>query len=1413
MGGSVRDQLANFSLLSLFLLPFQNPFFLSTLLRSFYSNGLLRFDFQCNRWQWSLEGMWRSQICEDVVDVLLVQMRALPPEAQRVLQMSACVGNTFTLHALHMVTQMHVQTLVQCVLQLEQSGLLTCTAHAHDLVLLAEGQPVTKHLETPPPDASDLEHPDASVARNVEATPDTMHHNRHDSTDRSTEHLPPALSESPSASMVSASPAVVPLSSPSLVNIVIKFAHDKVQTAAYRLIPPEQLGLVHCTIAQQLLSHLTPDECEEYAIDITAHIEHGLGFIEMETPSGASSETVSEAVGSSSSTDNALLATEAIQSPSAILDSLSSTALPALVRELTRRCWSNLLGRSETLDQIIDLELLASRQAMAASAYESAIRFVEAALRLVQWKIGENTVPSTGADPEDAAGDGVRRSSKGSHLTVETGLSTTGVTTWQPQNEPTRSRITVSEACWQDSYATCLRCYQNLAQCYFLSSEYVATQQTIEYILSRVTDITDRGTVFDLHIQSLNQQSLMQMAVDVGLDHLRELGVELLPELSPELRAWIYAFPDVNDESTFHRHPVFSCEQHTNPVVMLLLSSLCSSLFFINSPKFYNNIITMLDQTVRCGATPETAYAMTCFGLLRWSLDTELALHYALSRSAHMLLNNYGEAGKLIRVRANTSVLGTSYPFKLKMRDVTRLLEEGFEEAVTLGEMEWAGYLAMYFADALVSCGISFAQTIAKQRMTGQQMAKRKHPIAAEYIRIHTAYQETLLGITSPDVFFSRNVAHYARYVKQLTACTDRGIIRYLEQQYEQATAEFDAAALVVDASPGLIGNHNYQQFRLLALLAACSVGSMPIVSTLDLPAGVSPSMTPVLPADYDPEVTMRTLGLVDKLLVRLRAWADKSAAPCNFRHRLACVLAERQRVCILSHLSDIATLPDCLSLYDQAVELALANGFPFDAAVAAERAASFYAELGRGMVARMYRQKAFDAYTAAGVVLKLRQMAVQYPQLNFDVNGAIVTISSAAALAHRNLQHPSSHLHQSDRHTQLLHSQFPHSPTTSDGESALVGGSVHTSSGSSAAMMSHSHSTLSIASQNTTSSTSSSSSSHSCSELKDQFAPISNFPPSVGGMTATTTYSQDGSTPLQTPASGIASGFSALPSVQASPGMPMFSPPISQSGLASNVSSSNGSGAYVHLSPLQSTEQNAKSNSFDGLSVLKATASFATETDTRKLLKRLMAIVLETAGATRGCFLQQDEKKNWAIELGASVELEEVSEAESGGTAAATASVSAKTSGQSSGKNSGNTSANASPLTPQRSSPIATDSADSLLQLPASDNPSTAQDVPAISSAFSTTSSRSMSPANSGAKFRLGNTSMGQAIPSSVFQYVLSSVETVVLSAPTDLGPYSAFGQDPYFRDPSHRPQAILCMPVLKAGEVYGVVSQRPAR
>lgn len=68
------------------------------------------------------------------------------------------------------------------------------------------------------------------------------------------------------------------------------------------------------------------------------------------------------------------------------------------------------------------------------------------------------------------------------------------------------------------------------------------------------------------------------------------------------------------------------------------------------------------------------------------------------------------------------------------------------------------------------------------------------------------------------------------------------------------------------------------------------------------------------------------------------------------------------------------------------------------------------------------------------------------------------------------------------------------------------------------------------------------------------------------------------------------------------------------------------------------------------------------------------------------------------------------------------------------------------------------------------------------------------------------GRLTVETALPLSVFQYVASSKEVLLLSDSSPL--YQTFAQsDPYFSQRTRPPKALLCLPVLRGGEVDAVL------
>jgi predicted ATPase/signal transduction histidine kinase/tRNA A-37 threonylcarbamoyl transferase component Bud32 len=72
-----------------------NPFFVGEFLKTLHEEGLLRFDPEQRCFRFSLAEIETKGITDNVVDLLIGRLRRLPVEAQRALQLAACIGSRF----------------------------------------------------------------------------------------------------------------------------------------------------------------------------------------------------------------------------------------------------------------------------------------------------------------------------------------------------------------------------------------------------------------------------------------------------------------------------------------------------------------------------------------------------------------------------------------------------------------------------------------------------------------------------------------------------------------------------------------------------------------------------------------------------------------------------------------------------------------------------------------------------------------------------------------------------------------------------------------------------------------------------------------------------------------------------------------------------------------------------------------------------------------------------------------------------------------------------------------------------------------------------------------------------------------------------------------------------------------------
>jgi len=199
-----------------------NPFFLTQLLKYLYQENLLSFNFSTLGhgvgWQWDIEILQRIDITDNVIELMVSQIQKLSPTTQNILKLASYIGDKFTLDVLSIVHEKSLSETATDLWESLQAGLIFPLSQSYKIPLVFES--AAAHLPV-----------------EVEA--------QHDA----------------------------------LLKVTYKFLHDRVQQAAYSLIPVEEKKQTHLKIGELLLKHTRESELEENIFEIVNQLNIGAELI------------------------------------------------------------------------------------------------------------------------------------------------------------------------------------------------------------------------------------------------------------------------------------------------------------------------------------------------------------------------------------------------------------------------------------------------------------------------------------------------------------------------------------------------------------------------------------------------------------------------------------------------------------------------------------------------------------------------------------------------------------------------------------------------------------------------------------------------------------------------------------------------------------------------------------------------------------------------------------------------------------------------------------------------------------------------------------------------------------------------------------------------------------------------------
>jgi PAS domain S-box-containing protein len=202
-----------------------NPFFTTQLLKFLHEDGLIAFNQQVRYWECDIAQVRTLALTDDVVEFMALQLQKLPQATQNLLKIAACIGNKFDLATLAIVWEKSQFETATDLWKALQEGLI-----------LPESE-IYKFFQT-----------DGDETLGFQTDPGQ---------EKTSEQLPITNYQLPN----------------------YKFLHDRVQQAAYCLIPDDKKQATHLKIGQLLLKNTSVAEQEERIFEIVSQLNYGINLI------------------------------------------------------------------------------------------------------------------------------------------------------------------------------------------------------------------------------------------------------------------------------------------------------------------------------------------------------------------------------------------------------------------------------------------------------------------------------------------------------------------------------------------------------------------------------------------------------------------------------------------------------------------------------------------------------------------------------------------------------------------------------------------------------------------------------------------------------------------------------------------------------------------------------------------------------------------------------------------------------------------------------------------------------------------------------------------------------------------------------------------------------------------------------
>jgi histidine kinase len=522
-----------------------------------------------------------------------------------------------------------------------------------------------------------------------------------------------------------------------------------------------------------------------------------------------------------------------------------------------------------------------------------------------------------------------------------------------------QGRTLLTTNSWQNAYELTLALCESTAKAAYLAGDFEQMVQRVQEVLDHAKTPLETTQVHLVMIQAHIAQERFVEAIESALQALESLGIHLSiqpdsPAIAQEWRATKHVLADQSLETLLH------LPRMTDPsqlAAMQIISSVCTPTYFLAPDLWKMMVFQKIQLSVRYGNAPGSAFGYADYGMILCGVEGDIRAGCQFSQLASTL-QPLLQAKEFV---PKTTLLVNMYlkHWQAHLKETLSPLLEAYQSGLETGDLEYATFaIAFRFYHAYL-VGQELTQLEQEMASYEETIAQFNQSLPLNLIRV---YRQAVLSLISqhnnPD--YPHNSGNPETSLPQLTNATDpyilfhqflnRLILCYLFEDFAQAAEHAATTAhLLSGGAVGLLVVTVFDFYDSLAKIA------------------VYPNVSPA--------EQQQILQTVDAHQQKMKQWAEH--APMNYLHKFYLVEAERHRI-----LGQDAAAMDA---YDQAIDLAQAQEYGQEEALANELAGRFYLAKGKTKFAKTYLLEARYGYVRWGATAKVQDLDQRYPQF-FDL-------------------------------------------------------------------------------------------------------------------------------------------------------------------------------------------------------------------------------------------------------------------------------------------------------------------------------------------------------------------------------------------------------------------------------------------